>query len=582
MGFSSSKTKKKLDKSFGKVLFTVENNGIKGTGFFCKLKIPKSNDFLPVLITATQLYTKDDFYIDKRVKFKIQENDFILGVDDFRKSYINDTYEIAILEVKRNDGIDVDSFLEIESYDNFQPDKLYKNKNLGLVTFNKEDKIYEALKFTIKEINRNLYDFQYTCELNEDFKGYPIINIDKNKIVGLHKEIDKINNVNNGMLLNLPITDFFDEIWRKELFSELPQNGLNIFKSTMTLDSTIILDKEEGNKEVLIIYEVPDPKKINYLRIFGDEFVKKNKDKCELILYNEKKKERLVYDFVSNLEIKTAYNFKFNKKFFSIILKAKEDLTDLSSMFKDCIHLITVDKLSNINTEKVTTMASMFEGCENLLRLQFPEMKTSSLKDMSFIFKNCAKLPEMDLSGWNTSKVKTIKGIFLGCKKLRKLKGINDLDFSNVNDMSYSFSLCQSLRKLDDLSGWNTGNVITMESMFEGCVLLNELPDISKWKTSKVKNMSSMFNSCASLRTLPNISEWDVSEVNNISCMFKGCESIKIFPNISNWNVSNVENMSSMFEDCRLLKKKPEIEQWKLSNLKSNTDLFKGCKFLEK
>ena len=581
MGFSSSKTKKKLDKSFGKVLFTVENNGIKGTGFFCKLKIPKSDDFLPVLITNTQVYTKDDFYIDKRVKFKIQETPFILDVDDFRKSYISDTYEIAVLEVKRYDGIDVDSFLEIESDDNFQQDKLYKNNNLGLVTFNKEDKIYEALKFTIKSINRNLYDFQYTCELNEEFKGYPIININSNKIVGIHKEIDKINNVNNGMLLNVPITDFFDEIWRKELFSELPQRGSNIFKSTMTLDSTIILDKEEGNKEVLIIYEVRDLEN-KYIQIFGDEFVKKNKDKCELILYNEKKKKRLVYDFDSKLEIKTAYNFKFNKQFFSIILKAKEDLTDLSSMFKDCIHLLTVDKLSNINTEQVTTMASMFEGCENLLRLQFPEMKTSSLKDMSFMFKNCAKLPEIDLSGWNTSKVKTIKGIFQGCTKLKKLIGINDLDFSNVIDMSYSFSLCRSLRKLLDLSEWNTGNVITMESMFEGCVLLDELSDISKWKTSEVKNMSSMFNSCSSLRTLPNISEWDVSKVNNISCMFKGCESIRIFPNISNWNVSSVENMSSMFENCRALEKKPEIEQWKLSNLKSNTDLFKGCKLLEK
>ena len=293
-------------------MVTIENKGIKGTGFVCKLKIPKSDGFLPVLITTTQLYTKDDFYKDKKVEFKIQEYTNILYIDNFRKSYISDNYEIAILEVKREDNLDVDSFLEMESDENFQPDKLYKNKNLGLVTFNKEDKIYEALKFTIKAINRNLYDFQYTCQLNEEFKGYPIIDIDKNKIVGLHREIDKINNVNNGMLLNVPITDFFDEIWRKELFSELPQSGLNIFKSTMTLDSTIILDKEEENKEVLIVYEVPDPKKNKYLQIFGDEFVKKNKDKCELILYKKKENERLVYDFCSKLDIQTAYNFRFN------------------------------------------------------------------------------------------------------------------------------------------------------------------------------------------------------------------------------------------------------------------------------
>ena len=128
MGFSSSKTKKKLDKSFGKVLATIENNGIKGTGFVCKLKITKSDGFLPVLITTTQLYTKDDFYKDKKVEFKIQEDSYILSIDNFRKSYISDNYEIAILEVKREDNLDVDSFLEMESDDNFQPINCIKIK----------------------------------------------------------------------------------------------------------------------------------------------------------------------------------------------------------------------------------------------------------------------------------------------------------------------------------------------------------------------------------------------------------------------------------------------------------------------
>ena len=585
MGTSSSKSNDfcPLDKSFEKIIFTVKNNGKKGTGFFCKIKNPNSSDSLPVLITSSQLYNKEDFYTKKKIELIIKNSKYTLYVDDSRKSYINDDkYNISLLEIKKEDYLDIDSFLEIESDEGFDSNNLYQNESLGLVSYNKKEKNYNAIKFKIKTINENQYAFKFVSNLNEELIGSPIINITNNKILGIYKNYDKKINLNNGILLKIPINEFFEEERQREIFN--PKNK-NIFKTSKTLKSTIRLNNENEEKEIGIIYIIP--KKLHDLRLFGDDFVKNNKDKCKLLFYDEKRDKEIEYELCSLLKtdfINDITEPKESCNCFRVVLKLNEDLTDLSSMFKDCITLISFDHFfSNLKTEKVTTMSRMFEGCIFLQDFEnIDQLKTSSVTDMSYMFKNCSYISDLDLTGWDTSSVKTIKGMFEGCEKLDILIGLPDLNVSNVTDMSYLFSKCKILHDVTDISEWNTENVTNMEFMFQGCSSLQELPDISKWNTSKVKNMDSMFNSCEALKSLPDISSWDISNVNNLSNMFKDCKSIEKIPNISNWNTANVEYMTGMFQNCEALKEKPNIGKWNLNNLKSNNDLFEGCNSLKK
>ena len=69
---------------------------------------------------------------------------------------------------------------------------------------------------------------------------------------------------------------------------------------------------------------------------------------------------------------------------------------------------------------------------------------------------------------------------------------LNDIDVSNVTDMSYLFF------QLDphniDISEWDVSNVENMNSMFNGCVNFN--CDISNWDVSKVEDMNYMFFGC--------------------------------------------------------------------------------------
>ena len=98
----------------------------------------------------------------------------------------------------------------------------------------------------------------------------------------------------------------------------------------------------------------------------------------------------------------------------------------------------------------------------------------------------------------------------------------------------------------------DTSNVTDMSDMFVGCVNLREL-DLSHFDTSKVEDMLEMFSGCLSIKHL-NLSCFNTSKVVEMNAMFAGCENLQEL-DLSNFDTSNVTDMRSMFSGCENLTK---------------------------
>lgn len=225
------------------------------------------------------------------------------------------------------------------------------------------------------------------------------------------------------------------------------------------------------------------------------------------------------------------------------------EVDDMRLMFSSCTSLETLD-LSSFNTEKVTTMATMFEKSKNLHSIKLPKgFIGSSVTNLNATFRGCESLTELDLSGSNTENVKDMNEMFYDCKALSKL----------------------------DLTSFKTGQVTTMESMFCGCSTLATL-DVSSFNTENVTNMWAMFNSCQSLESL-DLSGFNTANVTNMVAMFQKCSSLRSL-DLSSFNTRKVTSMQSMFAGCTNLES-IDLNSFDTENMTDMTEMFDSCTKLE-
>ena len=125
------------------------------------------------------------------------------------------------------------------------------------------------------------------------------------------------------------------------------------------------------------------------IKIFGYNFVKKNKNVCKIIIDNKE------YEMEDSYKIK---NYKNN--ILKIKLKGINKVTDMSYMFEGCSSLISLPDISNWNTNKVTDMSYMFDRCSSLISLP-------------------------DISNWNTHNVYNMSNMFYKCSSLISLPDIS-------------------------------------------------------------------------------------------------------------------------------------------------------------
>ena len=172
--------------------------------------------------------------------------------------------------------------------------------------------------------------------------------------------------------------------------------------------------------------------------------------------------------------------------------------TSLSGFFNGCETLETISGLEYLNTEKVTEMYNMFNGCSALTSLDLTKFNTANVEFMDHMFEGCSALESLNLTNFNTENVTGMSCMFYGCSALKSLD-LTNFNTENVTDMSSMFYGCSALKSLD-LTNFNTAKVTHMNNMFEGCSALTTIYASDKFDTDNVINGSDMFTGCKSLK----------------------------------------------------------------------------------
>ena len=142
----------------------LKSGGI-GTGFFCKIPFPTSLNLLAVLITTNHNLEEENIIPGEKIDFLINNCEKSILIDETRKTY---TYEgeegdITILEIKEEDGLEIESFLDIDNSKNdFNPED-YKENNIYIIHFPNGQNVQYSIGI-IKYAKENNEEILHTCD----------------------------------------------------------------------------------------------------------------------------------------------------------------------------------------------------------------------------------------------------------------------------------------------------------------------------------------------------------------------------------------------------------------------------------
>ena len=288
--------------------------------------------------------------------------------------------------------------------------------------------------------------------------------------------------------------------------------------------------------------------------------------------------------------------------------------------FKGCFNLTTIEGIEYFNTENVTNMRYMFDGCWSLKSLDLTNFNTENVTDMYYMFAYCKSLESLDLTNFNTAKVTNMAGMFQSCYALKTIYASDKFVTDQVTESTCMFSDCSNLKDytsskedhtyancgptgyftygrgyamFDDATGTLTFSYKGFKP--EGAYELNEGENNPEWisKNSYVKKVVfdasfaytrptsffSWFRGCENLTTIEGIEYLNTENVENMSSMFWDCYALESL-DLSSFNTAKVTSMSRMFYICKALTTIYASDKFVTNKVTNGNDMFYGCEKL--
>ncbi len=295
--------------------------------------------------------------------------------------------------------------------------------------------------------------------------------------------------------------------------------------------------------------------------------------------------------------------------------------------------LTAINGIGYLNTSEVTTMESMFRGCESLTSLDLSGFNTSQVTDMGNMFKNCSGITLLDLISFNTANVTNMRSMFSGDSLLTTIfissKWKTNKVTSSYNG-SYMFEGCTVLKggagtACDGLSnigktyaradnadapgylsfkpyavyheaahvlafyadGRPDAKIGTVYDLKRGDYAAGWYSDGNYANVQVVDFDASFANArplttyywfykMTNLKTIRNIENLNTEEVNSMKGMFYSCSALEML-NLSRFNTSKVTSMAYMFRECSNLKTVYVSDEWTTNKVTGSDYMFLNC-----
>lgn len=229
------------------------------------------------------------------------------------------------------------------------------------------------------------------------------------------------------------------------------------------------------------------------------------------------------------------------------------------------------------------TKGNIFSGNTQIKKVSGLGPIIHNASSLSNLFNNCTSLTSIDASDWNTKAISKLEKTFNNCIKLSEIKGLENIDTSNVTSIAGAF---QSLNRSGssyvslNLENWDTSNVTFARNLFYNAKV-KELGDLSKWNLSKNTSAIAMFANLQQIESIGSAENWGMDATTSFVALFAGCNKLRYLGNVGKWNISNVTSLEETFFQCKALSYIGDLSNWDTSKVTNMSRTFLGCQNLQ-
>jgi len=172
-----------------KSVFEIKYNNKTTTGFLCK--IPSEKRIINTLIMNYQMINEKFIKENKVLKISMNDNKEKIDIklDSERKIYLNKIFNIAMIEVKQEDNINENDFLELDNNLLKEDSEIfYKDESIYLLQYKEENNASVSYGLIMEGDG---YELTIYSDIGKCSLGAPILNLSTNKVIGICKEFTK-------------------------------------------------------------------------------------------------------------------------------------------------------------------------------------------------------------------------------------------------------------------------------------------------------------------------------------------------------------------------------------------------------